>query len=58
MHRKISLVSSIQISFNFLCTGLEEFEEKIDRISENKGTKDSWLTKIFNQFSQKYEKVI
>jgi len=36
--------------------GLEEFEEKIDRISESKGTKDSWLTKIFNQFSQKYEK--
>ena len=32
--------------------GLEEFEEKIDKIAEGAdGGDDSWIAKIYNQFS-------
>jgi len=39
-----------------LILGLEEFEEKIDKISEHQGREDSWLTKMFNMFNDKYGK--
>ena len=32
--------------------GLEEFEEKIDKIAEGQdGGDDNWISKIYNQFS-------
>merc|ERR1719150_3568672 len=31
--------------------GLEEFEEKVDKIAEGQDTGDSWISQIFNQFS-------
>merc|ERR1712050_4367 len=35
-----------------IITGLEEFEEKIDKIAEGQdGGDDSWISKIYNQFS-------
>lgn len=36
----------------FCVAGLEEFEEKIDKIAEGENTgEDSWITKIYNKFS-------
>ena len=32
-------------------SGLEEFEEKVDKIAEGQDTGDSWISQIFNQFS-------
>ena len=40
--------------------GLEEFEEKIDRIAESKGEvgdQDSWIAKIYKQFAGDYADV-
>ena len=39
--------------------GLEEFEEKIDRIAETNGEDDpnSWISNIFNQFAGQYGEV-
>jgi len=31
--------------------GLEEFEEKVDKIAEGQDTGDSWISQIFNQFA-------
>lgn len=37
---------------NLLHLGLEEFEEKIDRIADGEdSSNDSWISKIYNQFS-------
>jgi hypothetical protein len=39
---------------------LEEFEEKIDRITENKGEvgdSDSWIANIYKQFAGEYADV-
>jgi hypothetical protein len=45
----------------FTCAaGLEEFEQKIDRIAENKGEvgdEDSWIAKIYKQFAGEYADV-
>ena len=35
----------------FYISGLEEFEEKVDKIAEGQDTGDSWISQIFNQFS-------
>ena len=35
----------------FYILGLEEFEEKVDKIAEGQDTGDSWISQIFNQFS-------
>ena len=35
----------------FHFSGLEEFEEKVDKIAEGQDTRDSWISQIFNQFS-------
>ena len=35
----------------FYFSGLEEFEEKVDKIAEGQDTGDSWISQIFNQFS-------
>ena len=41
-----------------LCSGLEEFEEKIDRIADGKDTSDdSWISRIYNQFVGEYGEV-
>jgi len=32
-------------------SGLEEFEEKVDKIAEGQDTGDSWISQIFNQFA-------
>ena len=33
------------------CSGLEEFEEKIDKIAEgDNNDEDNWITKIYNKF--------
>ena len=35
-----------------MCSGLEEFEEKIDKIAEGQDSgDDNWISKIYNQFS-------
>ena len=37
---------------NTIYTGLEEFEEKIDKIAEGEDDgENSWISKIYNQFS-------
>ena len=37
---------------NTINTGLEEFEEKIDKIAEGEDDgENSWISKIYNQFS-------
>ena len=37
---------------NTIITGLEEFEEKIDKIAEGEDDgENSWISKIYNQFS-------
>ena len=37
---------------NYYNTGLEEFEEKIDKIAEGEDDgENSWISKIYNQFS-------
>jgi len=36
---------------NIVRLGLEEFEEKVDKIAEGQDTGDSWISQIFNQFS-------
>lgn len=41
---------------DLLWLGLEEFEEKIDRIAENKESNTSWISKIYKEFSEKYGK--
>ena len=35
----------------FYISGLEEFEEKVDKIAEGQDTGDSWISQIFNQFA-------
>lgn len=42
-------------SFNEILLGLEEFEEKIDRIADGKDTEDdSWISRIYNEFVGQY----
>ena len=42
----------ISVSCNSDSPGLEEFEEKVDRIAEGEDEDDdSWISKIYNQFS-------
>ncbi len=44
----------------YCAAGLEEFEEKIDRITENKGEvgdSDSWIANIYKQFAGEYADV-
>ena len=55
--KRINIVSPPH-SINFLTmintinTGLEEFEEKIDKIAEGEDDgENSWISKIYNQFS-------
>jgi len=36
---------------DLLWHGLEEFEEKVDKIAEGQDTGDSWISQIFNQFA-------
>merc|ERR1719411_2517375 len=40
-----------QILSDILNLGLEEFEEKVDKIAEGQDTGDSWISQIFNQFA-------
>merc|ERR1719411_1145413 len=40
-----------QILADILWHGLEEFEEKVDKIAEGQDTGDSWISQIFNQFA-------
>jgi len=49
---------NIEIDYmeTLLYHGLEEFEEKIDRIAENKESNTSWISKIYKEFSEKYGK--
>ena len=35
----------------FIIVGLEEFEEKVDKIADGKISGDDWISKIYNQFS-------
>jgi len=44
--------SFIEETADFFWAGLEEFEEKIDKIAEGQdGGDDNWISKIYNQFS-------
>ena len=35
----------------YIIVGLEEFEEKVDKIADGKISGDDWISKIYNQFS-------
>jgi len=46
--KKRNLAGNVLDSF---WSGLEEFEEKVDKIAEGQDTGDSWISQIFNQFA-------
>ena len=47
-----ALPSHISVCCNSDSPGLEEFEEKIDKIAEGEDDgESSWISKIYNQFS-------
>ena len=45
------LQSSETMNYLLNLSGLEEFEEKVDKIAEGQDTGDSWISQIFNQFA-------
>jgi len=52
--RKRDLTGGVSAGWSvmtLISLGLEEFEEKVDKIAEGQDTGDSWISQIFNQFS-------